>query len=364
MKITYIVNQITQLGGIERVISMLSNYFVENYGYNIRIVSLNTKDSDKEGFSFDSRIKIDHCGFSVDEYANRRLLNRRIRNILKNEEARKTDIIITCHGNIADMVALNKRLFSGKIIFTEHASWEYYTKARKIAQILCYRRADRLVVLTEAAAKIYRKYGLRNIEVIPNAVREIPFFKDKGHKKHELIAVGRLEPVKGYDNLIRSIEYAKERLGDWKIIIYGSGSEEENLKEQIRRFGVNDYIRLAGPTDEVLKKLHESSGYLLSSRNEAFPMVVLESLSCGAPVISYGFPAIKEINLINNAILEVAPRDDYAAFGEAIIRFINDRKLRDTLSKRSLEASKEYSLAKIAKKWRDLFEQLTGSNEE
>lgn len=358
MKITYIVNQITQFGGIERVVSMLSNYFADKYNYDMRIVSLNTKGSDKSGFDFNSKIQIKHCGYNANEYGNRRLLNKRIRKILKDEEKQKTDIIIACHGNIADLIALNKKLFSGKTIFTEHASWEYYTKARKAIQILCYRRADRLVVLTESAAGIYQKYGLKNVAVIPNAVREVPKFKDTGHKAHELVAIGRLEEVKGYDNLIKAVNSIKTKLGDWKITIYGTGSKEEELKNQINAFGVEKYICIEGPTDKVFEKLHKSAGYLLSSRSEAFPMVVLESLSCGTPVVSYAFPAIKEINARNNAILEVESRDNYAAFGEAMLRLIEDKNLRATLSARSLEVAERYSLQTIADKWKELFEEL------
>ncbi|GEM_PF-2253924 len=356
MKITYIVNQITQLGGIERVISMLSNYFVEKYGYEVRIVSLNTKETDECGFDFNPKITIKHCGYSPEEYTNRRLLNSRIREILKDEEERDTNVVVACHGNIADMIALNKKLFSGKVVFTEHSAWEYYTKARKIAQLLFYRKADKLVVLTEAAASIYRKYGLKNVEVIPNAVREAPKFKNAGHKTHELIAIGRLEEVKGYDNLIHAVNLIKNKLGDWKIVVYGTGSQEEELKKQIKTFGLEEYVKLAGPTNEVFEKLHDASGYLLTSRSEAFPMVVLESLACGTPVVSYAFPAIKEINK-NGSILEAEPRNDYAAFGETVLRLIEDEKLRENLSERSLEEAKRYDIGEIAGQWKTLFEE-------
>ena len=358
LKITYIINRATQVGGIERVVSMLSSYFAEQYGYDMTVVSLETEETDDKGFDYGNKVKIEHLGYSTDEYANRRLLNQRVRKILENEEKKKTDIIITCHGNIADLVALNKRLFSGKVIFTEHASWEYYTKARKIAQILCYRRAECLVVLSESAAKIYRRYGLKNVRVIPNAIREIPKFKDSGHEKHELLAIGRLEEVKGFDNLICAVDTIKNRLDDWRIVIYGTGSKEEELKAQIKSFGLEDSVKMAGTTNEVLKKLHKASGYLLSSRNEAFPMVVMESLSCGTPVIAYSLPVIEEMNKKYKVIISVEPRDDYRAFGEAILRFIGDEKLRKNLSEQSLGLANDYLLPKIAEKWKALFEEL------
>ena len=360
IRITYIVNCITQLGGIERVVSMLSGYFVEKFNYEVSIVSLNTKKGEKTGFVFNEKIKIEHCGYPESEYGNRYLLDKRIRKFLKEEEVQETDIIIASHGNIADLIALNRRLFSGKIIFTEHSSWEFYTKARKIIQTICYKQADRLVVLSDEAAKDYRKHGLKNVTIIPNAVREIPNFKDKGHEKHLLLAIGRIEDVKGYDNLILAIDSVKEKLGDWKVEIYGTGSKEEELKSKIKAFSVEKYVKIAGPTNEVLDKLHEASGYLLTSRNEAFPMVVLESLACGTPVVAYSLPIIKEMNRKNMAILEVSPRDDYRAFGEAITNFIENAKQRQALSKASLELAKEYSLDNISEQWRRLFRELLG----
>ena len=359
LKITYIVNCITQLGGIERVISMLSDYFVKNFNYDVSIVSLNTSASERTEFEFNELVNIKHCGFLEEEYGNRYLLHKRIRQILKDEESTKTNIIITSHGNIADLVALNRGLFSGKLIFTEHSSWEFYTKARKLAQLLCYRRADKVVVLSETAAQNYRKHGLKNVEIIPNAVREIPKFSDKGHKRKELLAIGRIEDVKGYDNLIAAINVIKNEIDGWKVKIYGTGSKEDDLKNQIKALGVEQYVELSGPTSEVLEKLHEASGYLLTSRNEAFPMVVLESLACGTPIIAYSLPIIREINRDNNAIIEVRPRDDCRALGKAIVEFVRDKKMREDLSIRSLDLAKNYSLQTVADKWKKLFEKMS-----
>jgi glycosyltransferase involved in cell wall biosynthesis len=337
---------------------MLSDYFVKNFDYDVSIISLNTTESEKTGFDFNEKVRIKHCGFREEEYGNRYLLNKRIRQILKEEEKAKTDFIITCHGNISDLVALNKRIFSGKLIITEHSSWEFFTKARKLAQVLCYRYADRVIVLSEAAARDYRKRGLKNVRIIPNAVREVPNFLSEGHKKRELLAIGRLEDVKGYDDLIAAIGAIKDKIDGWKIKIYGTGSKESDLKKQIEKLGVGQYVELLGATSEVLEKLHDASGCLLTSRNEAFPMVVLESLACGTPVIAYSLPIIKEINQKREAIMEVEPRGDYLALGEAIIRFVGDEKLRKELSSRSLELAKCYSLRKVASEWKKMFEEL------
>ena len=285
----------------------------------------------------------------VEQWESKEILNAHL----------QTEHFLKFGENIADLVALNRGLFSGKLIFTEHSSWEFYTKARKLAQLLCYRRADKVVVLSETAAQNYRKHGLKNVEIIPNAVREIPKFSDKGHKRKELLAIGRIEDVKGYDNLIAAINVIKNEIDGWKVKIYGTGSKEDDLKNQIKALGVEQYVELSGPTSEVLEKLHEASGYLLTSRNEAFPMVVLESLACGTPIIAYSLPIIREINRDNNAIIEVRPRDDCRALGKAIVEFVRDKKMREDLSIRSLDLAKNYSLQTVADKWKKLFEKMS-----
>ena len=80
------------MGGIERVVSMLSSYFAEQYGYDMTVVSLETEETDDKGFDYGNKVKIEHLGYSTDEYANRRLLNQRVRKILENEEKKKTDM--------------------------------------------------------------------------------------------------------------------------------------------------------------------------------------------------------------------------------------------------------------------------------
>ncbi|MCQ2570886.1 MAG: glycosyltransferase [Candidatus Saccharibacteria bacterium] len=348
-RITWIINDITQVGGIERVVCNLSNYFQQN-DCTIKIVSLNTKEGTPH-FKLAPNIAIEHLSYPADEILNRKKLKTALADFLKNESD-KSDILITCHPWIAMPILQQKSLYSGRIFCTEHATWESYSKIRRILNAHYYKRADKFIVLTENAKQIYQKHGVKNPAVIPNIITNYPE-KTAPLISKELVAAGRLTAIKGYDRLIEAVAIIKDDFAPWHLTIYGDGEEHDRLVDLIHQNHLEKLIAIKNFTDDLPKQLLTCSAYLLSSHSEAFPMVALESLSSGLPIISFDIPSLREIDNNTNTII-FAEQDNIADLANKIKSFISSSDIQKRgIASRKL--SENYSLEKIGKKWLKLF---------
>ena len=111
----------------------------------------------------------------------------------------------------------------------------------------------------------------------------------KSNTKHgqiKFIACGRLEEQKGYDRLLKAIHQSDSFDTDWRLDIYGDGTQREKLAEQIVQYGFTEHVKLHGHTRNPYKEIAKADCLLMPSRFEGLPNVVLESLACGTPVIA------------------------------------------------------------------------------
>ena len=108
-----------------------------------------------------------------------------------------------------------------------------------------------------------------------------------------LISAGRLAPQKGFDVLIEAISLID---ADIHLIIAGTGMEESKLKFLSEEKGVSDRVHFIGFQNNLYAWIACADAYILSSRYEGFPNVLLEALACGKSIIATPTPGgIKEI---------------------------------------------------------------------
>ena len=349
-RITWIINDITQVGGIERVVCNLSNFFIAN-DISIKIVSLNTSTG-KPAFDLSSKVHIEHLDYPFEAILDRKRLKLVLADFLRKEN-QQSDIIITCHPWIAMPILQQKSLYRGQIFCTEHSTWESYSKLRRILNSYYYKRADQFIVLTEHAKQIYQKHGVKNPTVIPNIITDYPKTLAPLSQK-ELVAAGRLIPIKGYDRLIEAIALIKDVFSPWHLTIYGDGEEHDRLVDLIHQNHLEELVAIQHFTDQLQQKLHACSGYILSSHSEAFPMVALEALKEGLPIVSFDIPSLREIDQNTNTII-FAEQGNIADLAAKIKRYISsdDRQKR---GKASRKLADNYSLEKVGQKWLSLID--------
>lgn len=101
--------------------------------------------------------------------------------------------------------------------------------------------------------------------------------------KFSIVAVGRLDKIKGFDLLIRA---ASELKFDFELKIYGQGGERQNLQNLIDSLNLQDRVRLCGFCDDVAATLAASHLHVISSRKEGFPVILIEGIFYSPVLIS------------------------------------------------------------------------------
>lgn len=216
------------------------------------------------------------------------------------------------------------------------------------------RRYDRVVVLSKADLKTWRRY-LSNVTQIYNPLTITP----KGspdYGVHRAIAVGRIERQKGFDYLVEAWRTVHEQYPDWRLDIYGGGEEGDirRLQQQIDDSGLTGVVTLCGRTADIAAEYSRHSLMILSSRYEGFGLVLVEASACGLPMVSFDCeqgPA--EIITHGRDGYLVSPVGNTRGLADAICRLCGDESLRRSMGEAAREASERFTIDKITEEWRN-----------
>jgi glycosyltransferase involved in cell wall biosynthesis len=155
----------------------------------------------------------------------------------------------------------------------------------------------------------------------------------------ELLAVGRLDPIKGFDVLVDALGELAKTGRKFRCRIIGSGPLEGDLRARIDRHGIGDWVELLGarPQAEVRAALNAASVFVLPSvvtatgDRDGIPVSLMEAMALGTPVVSTRVSGIPELIEDGREGLLV-PEKDAAALAAAIARLLDDPDLGPRLA--------------------------------
>lgn len=373
MKIIYCINGTYNSGGMERVLMNKTNYLADVLNYEVLIITTEQKGR-KNFFTFSPKIRFIDLEINYDDDINQNLF---LRILIKNKKKKKhkrllTDILNQEKANICvsmfdrDADFLYQIKDGSKKILEFHFSRylkviEAKSKLMKIIQkIRTYdwkrfaSKYDAFVVLTEEDKLAWGK--MQNIHVINNPLNTIPKESSNLLKKR-VISLGRLTYQKGFDLLIKAWEKVHASCPEWKLYIFGNGPEKESLLKQCSNLGLNDCISINKATSKPEFELLNSSLYIMSSRYEGLPMVLLEALSYGLPIISFQCPCGPK-DIIQSDYGSLIKNEDTEKMAESIIEWIQDKNKRINAGINAKEAAQKFRINIIMDKWIKLFNSL------
>lgn len=217
-----------------------------------------------------------------------------------------------------------------------------------------YADADRMLVLTAEDADAWARDGMTNVDYIPNPLHVTPAV----HPVLDLpvvACVGRLSYEKGVDLLLEAWEPISARRPEWRLRIYGSGPDEEELRA--RAAGMES-VEFRGVVADVGEALAEASVFALPSRAEGFPMSVLEAMAYGLPTVAFDCaPGVRALIEDDRGGVLVEPGDT-AAFAAALDRLIEDPEARRALGAEARASVLRFHPDAVLARWDRLFDLL------
>ena len=255
----------------------------------------------------------------------------------------KTKIYIVEHTTISQ--AIQSYSFVEKIIV-------------KIAHRFLYNRAEKIIHVSKEAALDLEQHlhcEKNKIEVIYNPI--VPdnlLLKNNGiapphpwfnEKIPVILSVGRLYYAKGYDVLINAFKIVQNTL-DARLLILGNGNLRSQYQNQINNLELQNKVQLAGFVSNVSDYMKYASLFVLSSRWEALPTVLIEALACGLPVISTNCKSGPSEILGYGKYGILVPVDDDESLARGIIETLNNPTDKHLLISRAKDFSIEKSVEK------------------
>lgn len=313
MKLLYILGNVINKAGVERIMTKKINYLAEA-GHDI---SLLTTDQNNQPLSFPISKNVHYLSVSapipsrtdysffkwLSSFYNARYVFYKVINSVVIEEMPDIIICTTYSFDILDLltrICHKKRI---KLIIESHIQLtnvfmqprlaynsilSFYGKTHDNYILHHIRRASMLVCLTNEDMKSWKKLHIDNVYVIPNMITiQPPVTIDYSIKR--VIAVGRYSDQKGFDMLIKAWGKLSPKYHDWHLYIFGN-EDRVPYEEMAKTEKCQDTCHCMPVTEDIATEYGKSSIFVMSSRYEGMPLALIEAMSSGLACVSFNCP--------------------------------------------------------------------------
>jgi GalNAc-alpha-(1->4)-GalNAc-alpha-(1->3)-diNAcBac-PP-undecaprenol alpha-1,4-N-acetyl-D-galactosaminyltransferase len=365
MRIMLAVSSMTA-GGAERVAATLVNHWTAN-GNEVALITVASTDLDF--YPLDTRVTrialdLSRSSGSWSDYLSDNF--KRVRELRSAIIHFKPEVILSFMDTTNVRMLLASIGTGIPVIVEEHIDPTQHPLGRivKILRRLLYKRASAVVVLTPRIAQWARSFVRDGaVRVIPNPISQ-QFCKNGKLERpgdgHRVIAIGRLEEQKGFDMLLRAFAQSAQQHPGWTLKIIGDGSERDHLQALAAALQISDRVRWERSVAEPEKELHRSDLFVLSSRYEGLPMVLLEAMACGLPVVSFDCPSGPREIIHDGEDGLLVPANEIGALAAAMSHLMSSEDERRRLGERAAHVVERFGLAQVADMWTAVFEQVLG----
>lgn len=355
-------------GGAERVTANLSKSLAWE-GYEVGVITMCAEDLDF--YQLDRRVRrisLDLAG--VNQGLNKLIANyRRLRALRRCLQRERPDVLVafmttSIVSGIIASIGLPVRVYGSE---RNNPASRKPGSVWAILRRLFYRFADGHISQTErTAAWLQNVTAARNVKVIPNPVvwpiqtfpPEVPPEQLIATERKILLAVGSSPVLKGFDLLLEAFAKVSSGYLDWDLVILGIDSTSysprgggASVQRQGEALGIEDRLILPGRVGNITDWYQRADLFVLSSRSEGFPNVLIEAMASGCPSIAFDCDTGPS-DIIKNGVNGVLIRpEDIEELGSGIALLMGNESLREKYGKAGLKVRETFSEDKIVGLW-------------
>ena len=260
--------------------------------------------------------------------------------------------------NIRVLLALYKLNF--RVLVSERSDPRQVSTGREGWDLLrsrLYPLADQIILLHPEALSFFPPEVQARCRIIPNAA----FYSGPSAAKEprprngdkKLLSMSRLDREKGVDFLLHAFSRVAPRHPSWVLDIWGEGPQRSMLEDLVNKYNLNERVRFRGFTQYPFEVMQRADLFVLPSRFEGFPNVLLEAMACGLPSVSFDCPTGPG-QIIRHGIDGIlVPPADVGALIAALDRLMGDESERARLAGKATEVTERFSVTRVMGMWED-----------
>jgi glycosyltransferase involved in cell wall biosynthesis len=290
----------------------------------------------------------------------------RLRKMLKD---RRADVVVAVQANMAIEAALATTGLGLSIIGCEHNTPGRSVRGRVWSALrpFAYRRLSAITTLTSGAAEDLRRLCPGTyIDVVPNILR-LPLADNEPRLSPAdlvpagaplLLAAGRFVEAKGFDRMVANFARLAKRVTDVRLVILGDGPLRPRIAEDVEARGLSGRIVLPGRAGNMADWYRRASLYLMTSRWEGLPMVMIESMAHGLPVVATDFRYGPRDVIRDGIDGRILPEGHPDAWSAAVEELLKDNALRSSMARHAVNVAVRFDATAVLSKWQDLFDRV------
>lgn len=342
-----------QLGGAERVLSILANSLII-LKYEVTIILYYDREICYELNNDIKIIEIEKETKSSSYFTNMLFLRKYIQ--------RNADIVVsflTVFNIFSILTTFNLHI---PIIVSNRSDPNYEPRKRRLRMLrnFLYRFSSKIIVQT-TSAKRYFPFSLQ--DKIVEIANPISGTLVKGEallqeKEKKIVAVGRLIQSKNQLLLINAFTRIANKYADYELHIYGDGEYKAILEKQINDLNMSDRIILMGEEKNIFDKIKNADVFVLTSNYEGMPNSLLEAMCLGLPVVATRVAGAEDF-IVSGENGLLVDCNDQQGVELSLEQLLDNPKQKETIAKNAVEIYEELRESQIINKWIKVLEEAS-----
>ena len=370
-KILFVIYSLPS-GGAERVMSVMANYWAERK-WDIKLLTIENRAGD----FYELNPAIDRINLELGEDAHSFLDGiknnyHHIKAIRKVYKQHQPDCIISFMDTTNILAILAATGINIPVIVSERINPNAFSigTAWNKLRSWVYPHTSSLVVQTDDIADWGRKFiDPAKVDIIPNPVwindsdleadsntLDLPMLINDD--TFLIFAMGRLNHQKGFDTLIKAFKQSNLVNQNSHLIILGEGELRFELEQLISEQELEQNVHLPGRVAKPHPLIKNADIFVLSSRYEGFPNVLVEAMAIGCAVISTDCPSGPSVIIEDEVNGLLVPVDDVNLLADKLKDLFKDSAKREILSRNAIKVRETYSIESVMGQWESVIKRV------